>query len=500
MLFRLSAFALALFAPGFAAADAAQIEKALQQIENSRSLPENLRRLCEEIGPRMAGTAGMRRAAAWALRAFEKAGVDSAAVEPVPMPLRWKEGKTSVVVLGGQNFPIRAASSALSPAAPRGGIEAEAAYAGTGAPGRILRRGEELRGKLLLIRLREVHSFEGLAVEQRGAMVAMREAAEIGAAGVIFTATRPNGLMYRHINGIRGELDPLPSVVTAREDGLRLLRAMEANPGLRLRLDLPNKIGGGYDTRNVIAEIRGSERPGEIVVLGAHLDSWDMGSGCLDNAANAAAVVEAARAAVAAGVRPRRTLRFALFGGEELGLFGSRAYIRRRRGELDNHVAVIVHDMGAGAVKGYSVGGRRDLLQNLQAVLEPLAERGPLEPVTEAFFGSDHFDFLLQGVPSLIAIQDTSEYYASYHSEADTFDKIDMGQARAAAGAAAAVALGIADLPERFGERLSRADVDNLLGETGLDEQMKFLGLWEDWKNGDRAYLEPQAAPAREFP
>ena len=185
MLFRLSAFALALFAPGFAAADAARIEKALRQIENSRSLPENLRRLCEEIGPRMAGTAGMRRAAAWARRAFEKAGVDSAAVEPVPMPLRWKEGKTSVVVLGGQNFPIRAASSALSPAAPRGGIEAEAAYAGTGAPGRILRRSEELRGKLLLIRLREVHSFEGLAVEQRGAMVAMREAAEIGAAGVV---------------------------------------------------------------------------------------------------------------------------------------------------------------------------------------------------------------------------------------------------------------------------------------------------------------------------
>ena len=496
MSFRPPALALVFAASAFAAGGPSQVEKVVRRIEASRSLPRNLRTLCAEIGPRMAGTAGMRRAVAWARSAFAEAGVDSVEVEPVPMPLRWEEGKTGVGVLGGQGFPIRAASSALSPATPRDGIEAEAAYAGIGSPGHILRRRGELADKLLLIRLHEVDSFEGLAVEQRDAMIAMREAAEIGAAGVLFVATRPNGLMYRHVNGIQGKIDPLPSAVLAREDGLRLLRALEDNPSLRLRLDLPNKIGGGYDTHNVMAEIRGSERPREIVLLGAHLDSWDMGAGCLDNASNAAAVVEAARAAVAAGVRPRRTLRFALFGGEELGLFGSRAYIRRRRGELDNHVAVIVHDMGAGPVKGYSLGGRRDLLENLQAVLEPLAERGPLEPVTEAFFGSDHFDFLLQGVPSLIAIQDTSAYYASYHSEADTFDKIDMPQVRAAAAAAAAVALGIADRPERFGERLSRAGVDDLLRETGLDEQMKFLGIWDDWETGDRAYLEPRTAPA----
>ncbi len=498
MSFRPTAFALALVlaASGFAAGGPQQVEKVLRRIESSRSLPQDLRALCMEIGPRMAGTAGMRRAAAWARRAFEKAGVDSVTVEPAPMPVRWQEGKTRVVILNGQGFSIRAASSALSPATPRGGIEAEAVYAGIGVRGHILRRRDELEDKLLLIRLHEVHSFEGLAVEQRDAMIAMREAARVGAAGVLFIATRPNGLMYRHINGIQGKIDPLPSAVLAREDGLRLLRALEDNPGLRLRLDLPNKIGGAYDTRNVIADIRGSERPHEIVLLGAHLDSWDMGAGCLDNASNAALVIETARAMAAAGIRPRRTVRFALFGGEEMGLFGSRAYIARRRGELDNHAAVIVHDMGIGPVKGYSVGGRRGLLRNLQTVLEPLAEHGRLDPVTEAFFGSDHFDFLLQGVPSLIAIQDTSAYYASYHSEADTFDKIDIRQVRAGAAAAAAVVLGIADLPEKFGKRLSRAGVADLLRKTGLDEQMKFLGIWDDWKSGDRAYLEPQAAPS----
>ncbi len=496
MPFSRPAVAFVFAASGIVAGDPSQVEKLLSQIEGSRRLPQDLRTLCAEIGPRMAGTVGMRRAVDWARNAFEDAGVDSVTVEPVPMPLLWEEGKTSLVILNGQGFPIRAASSALSPATPKEGIEAEIAYAGTGFPGYILRRRSEFKDELLLIRLHEVDSFEGLAVEQRDAMIAMREAVQVEAAGVLFIATRPNGLLYRHINNIQGKIDLLPSAVLAREDGLRLLRAIEDNPSLRIRLDLPNKIGGGYDTRNVIAEIRGSESPREIVLLGAHLDSWDMGSGCLDNASNAALVIETARAMTAAGVRPRRTIRFALFGGEELGLFGSRAYIARRRGELDNHVAVIVHDMGAGPVKGYSVGGRRGLLKNLQAVLDPLDDRWQFEHPIEAFFGSDHFDFLLQGVPSLIAIQNTSNYYSSYHSEDDTLDKIEIEQVRDITALAAAAALGIANLNRRFGKRLDRENVDSLLQDTGLDEQMQFLGIWDAWENGDRAYIEPTAAPA----
>lgn len=495
MLLRRPLLALALIAPCFAADKPPRIEALLRQIENSRALPKNLQTLCEAIGPRMAGTAGMRRAVDWAHSVFKEAGVDSVKIEPAPMPVRWEEGKTSVVVLGEQGFPIRAASSALSPATPKGGIEAEIVYADAAFQGHILSRRSKIEGKLLLIRLREVHSFEGLAVEQRDAMIAMRDAAQVGAAGVLFIATRPNGLMYRHINGVQGKIDPLPSAILAREDGLRLLRLLEDGQALHGRLELPNKIGGEYETQNVIAAIRGSEMPNEIVLLAAHIDSWDMGTGCLDNASNAALVIETARAMIAAQVRPRRTVRFALFGGEEFGLFGSRAYIDRHRDELDNHVAVIVHDMGIGAVKGYSVGGRNDLLKNLQAVLEPFDDRWRLEHLTEAFFGSDHFDFLLQGAPSLIAIQDTSAYYSPYHSEDDTFDKIEMEQVRERTALAAATVLGIANLDERFGKRLDREEVDNLLRDSGLDEQMKFLGIWDAWENGDRSYSETAATP-----
>ena len=126
-------------------------------------------------------------------------------------------------------------------------------------------------------------------------------------------------------------------------------------------LSLPNVTGGPFEARNVVAELRGSELPEEIVLVGAHLDSWDLGTGCLDNGANVALVIEIARSVVASGVRPRRSVRFVLFGAEEQGLLGSRAYVRDHRGELDSHVAVVVHDMGVGRMEGYSLGGRRDI-------------------------------------------------------------------------------------------------------------------------------------------
>ncbi len=486
----LPTLAIAIAAPIFSANAASELDAVLRQIEHSSSIPTNLRTLCDEIGPRMAGTSGMQRAVEWARPAFEKAGVDAVTVEAAAMPVRWQEGASSVTALGEQSFPLRAASSALSPATPIGGIEAPLVYAGTGSQGRILRRRKGFKGKILLIRLHEVESFEGLAVEQRNAMVAVREAAQVQAAGVLFISTRPNGIMYRHINNIDGQLDPIPSAIVAREDGLRLMRLLDNNHDFLVRLDLPNKISGPYETHSVIAEIPGSGLSNEVVLLAAHLDSWDMGTGCLDNAANVALVIETARAITAAKASPRRTIRFALFGGEEFGLFGSRAYVRRRVDELDNHVAVIVHDMGIGPVKGYSLGGRHDLLKNLESALAPVHDRWDLEHLTEAFFGSDHFDFLLQGVPSLVAIQDTSNYHSPYHSEADTFDKIEMKQVRDRTALAAATVLGIANLDERFGKRYDHNRVDNLLKDSGLDDQMKFLGIWEAWQDGDRSYRE----------
>ena len=144
-------------------------------------------------------------------------------------------------------------------------------------------------------------------------------------------STRPHGLLYRHINIVNGKLDRIPSALVAREDALRILRLIEAGEKVLMHLSLPNVTGGPFQARNVVAEIEGSELPAEIVVAGAHLDSWDLGTGCLDNGVNVSLVIEVARSLVAAGVRPRRTVRFVLFGGEEQGLVGSQAYVRHHR-------------------------------------------------------------------------------------------------------------------------------------------------------------------------
>ena len=465
---------------------AAASEAVLQQVADSPFLKENVRVLCDEIGGRMPGTPAMKQAVEWAIEAFREAGVDQVRPEPFMMPNSWREGATKIEVLAPAGFAVRGVSSAWSPPTPKGGVRAEVLDAGGGAKGDVLRLKGKARGKILLLRSEPVTTFRDMAVEQRKATVASREAGEVGAAGVVFMSTRPRGLLYRHINIVNAKLDSIPSALAAREDAQRILRLIEAGEKVHMYLSLPNVTGGPFQARNVVAEIEGGELPDEIVVVGAHLDSWDLGTGCLDNGVNVSLVIEVARGLIASGARLRRTVRFVLFGGEEQGLVGSQAYVRRHRGEFDSHVAVVVHDMGVGRMEGYSLGGRRDIERGLMRAMQPVAGRGANAHSYEAFFGSDHFDFLLEGVPALVALQDTSEYVLTYHSSADTFDKVNFEDLRHQAGIAAVTVLNLANQPERLGKRLSRREIESLMRRTQLDDQLKFLGLWDDWKSGRR--------------
>jgi carboxypeptidase Q len=434
----------------------------------------------------MAGTPNMRRAVDWAVEAFRAAGVDQVGTENFTMPSSWREGATEIAVTAPLSFSVRGASSAWSPATGAEGIEAQVLDGGSGSEGRIRRMGKKARGKILLIRSEQVLTFLDLANEQRDATIASREAAEVGAAALLFTSTRANGLLYRHINSINGKLDPLPSALIGREDGLRILRLLEAGKEVRMRLSMPNQIGGPFQASNVVAEIRGREKPGEFVILGGHLDSWDLGTGCLDNGCNIALVIEVARAIAAARLRPRRSIRFILFNGEEQGLFGSRGYVEAHRAELDSIATVMIHDMGVGKIRGYSLGGRHGLKEGLAGAMKPIEDRGANEHTIDAFFGTDHFDFLLEGIPALVAVQDTSQYVPVYHSSADTFDKVSIRDLHDRTSIAAVTAYNIADRPERIGKRFSRKEVERLLEDTRLDDQLKFLDLWDEWKDGRR--------------
>lgn len=216
----------------------------------------------------------------------------------------------------------------------------------------------------------------------------------------------------------------------------------------------------------------------------------DLGTGALDNGCDAALVIDALRAIKSAGLRPRRSIRFILFSGEEQGMVGSRAYVAAHRKELDQAAGVVVFDSGTGHVTGFSLGGRRDVVEAVSRLVEPLKEFDATKLTADADWGTDHFDFMLEGVPTFVAHNEESNYLANYHASSDTFDKVDLGQLKNQVAEAAVLSFGLANSSERVGPRLTRAEIEQTMHETHLDEQLKAAHMWDDWASRRRGREE----------
>jgi carboxypeptidase Q len=450
---------------------------------SSRLEPE-LHVLTDDIGGRPSGSAAYERALQWGLDAFRRAGVP-ARLEAYTAPARWEGISASASAVAPVAFPLRVVSFGLAPSTP-GELRVNLVDAGFGTRREIEALGEKARGAILLVDTREMKSFDELFAEYENGPDMMAAAVEARAAALLVVSTRPRDLLYRH-SITWGAIAPIPMAQVAREDGERLARLCRAEGCPTVRLDVRNKVGGAWQAQNVVAEIKGSEKPDEIVLLGAHLDSWDLGTGAQDNGVNCALVVEVARA-LASGPRPKRTVRFVLFTNEETGLLGSRGYVQSHRDEMARHVAVVIHDIGDGKVKGYFTNGRPDIDAAVARALEPAASLGATGVDQTAILGTDNFDFLLEGVPNLVADQETARYLPDYHAESDTFDKIDFDAARRNAAVAAVVVSGLANAPAPPGPRQSRADVARILADPRwkLDSQMKSYGIWDAWEKGER--------------
>src|SRR5437667_12565875 len=458
--------------------------KTLPLVMGPSPLEGNLRRLTDEIGGRVTGSPQMKQAVEWAVAAFRAAGVD-VHTEKYSLPVAWSEGDTRVEILGSEKFPGRLVSTGWSPAIPGGGIEAPLVDVGYGAEQEFVRTGS-VSGTILLLHSDIGSTWADLFNEYLKPPDIIARAIKGGAAAIFWMGARERLLLYRHTNTLDGKIDKIPQAVVAREDAMRLARAVAAHAGLRVHFSMPNKIAGPVEQENVVGEIRGREKPDEVVILGAHLDSWELGTGALDNGCNAALVMEAARAIKAIGLVPKRTIRFVLFTGEEQGTVGSFAYVKAHESELDKIRGVIIFDSGSGRVTGYSLGGRRDTEAGLRQILKLLDAWGATQHTSDASFGTDNFDFLLEGVPTFVANQEISNYLANYHAASDTFDKVDQRELKLNTVIAALTAWGVADRAEPLGKRLSRAELDELVKETGLDKQMKLLGYWEQWQSGTR--------------
>lgn len=457
---------------------------AAEVLSDRSRMDEDLRVLCDEVGGRPTGSMAYGASLQWGLDAFRRAKVDSVALESYDAPARWEPVDAEAEVIAPVRFPLRVVSFGNAPSTS-GKVTAPLVDAGSGTRADFERLGGQARGAIALVRTKPMLSFDDLFAEYFAGpeMVKAAEAARVAA--VLFMSTRPRDLLYRHTITFDGTLISIPIAMVAREQGLRLARLLDKGQQPRVTLEIDNSTGGPWKPQNVVAEIRGSEKPDEIVLIGAHLDSWDLGTGALDNGVNSALVVEVARA-IAAGSRPKRTVRFVLFTGEENGLVGSRGYVATHREEMDRYDAVFIHDIGDGKVVGYFTDGRPDLHPALSRALAPVKAWGAAGLNDEAILGTDNFDFLLEGVPNLIADQETARYLADYHAESDTLDKVDLKLARRNAAIAAVAVAGVANAPARVGKRQSRAEVERVLEKSGLAEQMKIYGLWADWESGKR--------------
>jgi carboxypeptidase Q len=458
--------------------------KIIPQVLGPSPLEENLRRLTDEIGGRVSGTPEMAKAVDWAVAAFRAEGI-TVHTEKYQLAHSWSEGNTTLELLGPEKFPIRLVAAGWSPATPPGGIEANVIYVGEGTPDDFAKAAANVKGSILLVSSKIGSTWADLFDEYALPPAIIDRALKGGATAILWMGARERLLLYRHTNVGDGQIDVIPQAVIAREDAMHLARAIEANSGkFRVRFNMPNKIGGPVEQLNVIGEIRGREKPDESVILGAHLDSWELGTGALDNGCNAALVIEAARAIRATGLVPRRTIRFALFTGEEQGMVGSWQYVQQHRSELDKIRGVIVFDDGTGRTPGFSLSGRADIRDALTEILKPLASWDVNHHTLDGDIGTDNWDFVLDGVPTMVANQVEANYMPNYHAASDTFDKVDIREVKINTVIAAVVAWGVADREQPLGKRYTRAEIEQQLKDTGLDEQMKKQGVWEGWQNG----------------
>ena len=461
-------------------------------------LENNLHRLTDEIGGRVPGTVAMQHAVSWGIQAFTAAGADSVHTEGFTIPVSWSEGDTEMTAttayqvsatgVGGGTvlspFRVRAVSMAWAPAlAPVKHVPM--VDVGDGSEAEFKKAGD-ISGKIVLVHTVVLKTWDDLFAEYTKSGPIIDLAVKAKAKAVAFMSTREHDILYRHTNTHAGEIDRIPLVLVAREDGERIARLLAAGNLVWADLSIPNLIGGPIKTSNVVGEIRGSEKPDEFVILGAHLDSWELGTGALDDGCNAALVVDALRAIKASGLRPRRTIRFILFSGEEEGLLGSRAYAFAHRRELDKAAGVIIYDSGTGKTTGFSIGGRKDILYTAKDLIEPLAQFDVKDIKLDMEWGMDHFDFMLEGVPTFAADQVEANYLENYHAVSDTYDKVDFPQLKKHVAEAAELSFGLADLYEKIGPRLTHEQIEQTMRDTNSVDMLKADGIWDEWVNGTR--------------
>jgi Zn-dependent M28 family amino/carboxypeptidase len=284
---------------------------------------------------------------------------------------------------------------------------------------------------------------------------------------MMIVSDKPNRMLYMSafLFYPRG---PLPVLSIAAEDAA-FLRRLLTHSEVKIKLDVQNSFADRPgEERNVVAELEGAD-PNNVVLLTAHYDSWDPAQGANDNGAGVAAVLEAARILKSLNIRPRHTIRFVFFSGEEQSDLGSRAYVEQHKAELDHTWAVVNTDSGAQAPLGLQLYGRTDLAPATEKALQPLSTIGANHVVPDADFDSDEESFMVVGVPVYSLAVERGDYDARHHTIIDTFDHIDPRMLGLQTAVMAVAGYRLAQADQSPGKRLSSAEVHDLLRRTKLE-------------------------------
>jgi carboxypeptidase Q len=416
------------------------IERALISGEAWRRLAE----LTDTYGARLSGSENLARAIGWAAAAMEQDGLEHVRTEPVMVP-RWVRGREEGEIVDPPRHPIVLLGLGGSVSTPPGGLEADVLVVESFDD--LHAKSQEARGRIVLFDV----PFSTYAETVPYRSGAARAAAQHGAVAALVRSVGPTGLRTPHTGSLQylPGVRPIPAAAIAAEDANRMARLAGRGQTVRVRLTLESRQDPDVESANVVAEIRGREKPDEIVLLGGHLDSWDVGTGASDDGVGCVVTWEALRLMKALGIRPRRTVRLVLFTNEENGFAGARAYADRyATAPRERHVFALESDSGvfAPATLGFtgSAEARRIMTQVLD-LLAPLgfADLGPtgggadIDPIAEA-----------AGIPTMAYLGDPAEYFVIHHTAADTLERIAPEDVSRAAAAIAVIAYVMAEMPE----------------------------------------------------
>lgn len=402
-----------------------------------------LSELIDRFGPRFAGTEALEASLDWILAGMEEDGLENVRAEPVQVP-RWVRGRESLHLLSP--WPREMAMLGLGPsvATPPEGIQGEVLVVGSFQE--LEARAQEAKGKIVLFDVPFTNYGETVQYRSRGAVAAARA----GAVASLIRSVTPFSMNTPHTGGMSYEegVPKIPHAAITLEDAAMLHRMADRGQRIQLHLTMEGEEQGMVTSRNIMGEIVGREFPHEVVVLGGHTDSWDVGQGAMDDAGGVVAAWEAVRLMKELGLRPRRTVRVVGWTAEEVGIYGGQAYAEAPTRDREEHVLGIESDSGVFSPLGFGFSGSDaafGIVQEVGRMLEPIGAG----TISRGGGGADIGPMMRErGMPGMGLNVDPDRYFWYHHTDADTLDKLDPEEVARCVAAMAVMAYVVADLPE----------------------------------------------------